>query len=69
MLYAAQEEGEDGLEAKVVCITSFASQDRLKALRYRDGVYSRDQLNFVLAGLVDACTGLLASLLEGVEGE
>lgn len=52
------------VESKFVCISNYASQDRLRKIQYKDGIYSKDKLNFVMSGLIDACKGLLDSLID-----
>lgn len=52
------------LEEKFVVITNYTSQDRLKSASLRDAKYSRDSLNLLISFLIDACAGLLSSLLE-----
>jgi protein-tyrosine-phosphatase len=53
------------LESKFVVISSYCSQERLRATQFKDGKYSKAyELNFLLSGIIDACTGLLSSLLD-----
>lgn len=54
---------DEKMEAKFVCISNYASQDRLKTMQYKDGVYSKDKLNFIMSGLMDACKISLPPLL------
>lgn len=53
-----------GIESKFVVLSSYCSQERLRALQFKDGKYSRDKLNFTVSAVIDACTGLLSSLLD-----
>lgn len=55
---------DEAIEAKFVVISSYCSQERLRAMQFKDGKYSRDKLNFTVSAIIDACTGLLSSLLE-----
>lgn len=67
MLYMlADEEGRfsDNQEERIVVLSEYCSEPKLRAMQFRPGKYQRDGVNFVISALVDACNGLLASLIE-----
>lgn len=67
LLYmVADEEGRfsEEQEERIVVLSAYCSEPKLKSMQFRAGSYSRDAMNFLIAALVDACNGLLASLIE-----
>lgn len=51
-------------EQQIVVLSSYCSEPKLRNMQFRSGQYTKDALNFLLAALVDACNGLLISLIE-----
>lgn len=62
----ADKEGRfhDDHERRIVVLSSYCSDPKLRSMQFRSGHYPKDAMNFLLAALVDACNGLLASLIE-----
>lgn len=62
----ADDEGrfEEESEEKIVVLSQYCSEPRLRAMQFRSGEYSKDAMNFLIAALVDACHGLLNDLIE-----
>lgn len=54
----------DDEEKRVVVLSSYCSDPKLRSMQFRSGDYNGDSMNFVLSGLVNACNGLLYSLIE-----
>lgn len=49
---------------KLVVLSSYCSHEELRKMRFRDGKYSPDGLNRLLSAMVDACSGLLSSIMQ-----
>lgn len=67
LLYmVADEQGKfnDADEQKFVVLSNYCTEPRLRKMQFRSGRYSPDAINFLLSALVDACNGLLISLIE-----
>jgi protein-tyrosine-phosphatase len=58
--YAAEEANID--EHKFVVLSQYCQEALRGKIVFRDGRYERDALNKLLSALIDACSGLLASL-------
>jgi protein-tyrosine-phosphatase len=61
--------GRDGrhsvdIEKKFVVLSQYCQGALRDKVVFRDGRYERSSLNTLLSALIDACTGLLTSLLE-----
>ncbi|KAI0565289.1 Phosphotyrosine protein phosphatase I [Gracilaria domingensis] len=54
----------DAIEERIVSLSSYCSNPKLRQMQFRSGKYSPDAINLVVAALVDACNGLLVSLIE-----
>eukprot|EP00737_Agarophyton_chilense_P002966 gb/GEZJ01003429.1/.p1 GENE.gb/GEZJ01003429.1/~~gb/GEZJ01003429.1/.p1 ORF type:complete len:251 (+),score=18.64 gb/GEZJ01003429.1/:229-981(+) len=54
----------EAMEERIVSLSSYFSNPKLRTIQFRSGKYSPDAMNLMLAALVDACNGLLASLIE-----
>lgn len=55
--------GEE-LEERIVVLSEYCSEPRLRRMQFKSGKYPKDSLNFLLSAIVDACNGLLAALIE-----
>ncbi|PXF48303.1 hypothetical protein BWQ96_01992 [Gracilariopsis chorda] len=67
LLYmVADKEGKhnDAAEDSIVVLSSYCLNPELRSMQFRSGKHSPDALNLVIAALVDACNGLLVSLIE-----
>lgn len=51
-------------ERHIVVLSSYCSEPKLRGMQFRSGQYAKDAMNFLLAALVDACNGLLTTLIE-----
>ena len=62
----ADEEGRFGEEneEKIVVLSQYCSEPRLRAMQFRSGTYSKDAMNLLISAMVDACHGLLNELIE-----
>lgn len=54
----------DAEEDRFVLLSSYCANPKLKSLQFKSGKCGRTEMNFMLSALVDACNGLLVSLIE-----
>lgn len=67
LLYmGADHEGRfnDSEEEKVVVLSTYCSNPRLQSIQLKSCPCSRDEMNFLISAMIDACNGLLMSLIE-----
>lgn len=62
----ADKEGKhnDAVEDSIVVLSSYCLNPKLRSMQFRSGKHTSDALNLVISALVDACNGLLVSLIE-----